>query len=52
MSTERWSFWRKRTEELREQSEIVVDVARAAGRDMETLLAGSVELYLCGHFVK
>lgn len=42
MSTERWSFWMKRMKELCEQSKIEEDAARAAGRDMEALRAGSV----------
>lgn len=41
MSTERWSLWMKRMGELCEKSTIEVDAARAAGRYMEALMAGS-----------
>lgn len=37
MSLERWSFWRKRMEELLQQSEATEEAAKAAVRDMNAL---------------
>lgn len=42
MSRERWTFWRERLGEVGEQDAGVRDVANAAGREMEALMAGSV----------
>ncbi|KAI9876630.1 MAG: hypothetical protein M1830_006052 [Pleopsidium flavum] len=41
MSLERWSFWKKRMEELLQQSEATRDAAKAAVRDMRVLMPNS-----------
>lgn len=42
MTKERWAFWIKRMEELGGQYDIAVDAARAAGREMEALMAEGI----------